>query len=298
MTKRTHLDITRREGKTFRLAHCLLPAWRGGEIESASEPGSIAIAFTGQADAVVREADGAARPRFVPPMTIGLGGDVPIVWLETSSPSDVLEITGAAELRREMARDMRVESHANLDDVHGWQDPIIQATATRLRAALRGWMPMSDLEAETLVRAAYAQALRRHFGGREGIPRTLDARRRQRVVELVLDIGDGPLTLGDLAEAAALSPFHFARSFTKTFGMPPHRFVTVSRLERALHALRSTQANVPQAAAAAGFSNLHHFRQLFRRQYGVLPSDISRQAWTRDGRSSTHSLAGDCFART
>ena len=79
---------------------------------------------------------------------------------------------------------------------------------------------MSDLEAETLVRAAYAQVLRRQFGGREGIRRTLDARRRQRVVELVLDIGDKPLTLGDLAEAAALSPFHFARSFANTFGMP------------------------------------------------------------------------------
>lgn len=44
---------------------------------------------------------------------------------------------------------------------------------------------MSDLEAETLVRAAYAQALRRHFGGHEGIPRTLDTKRRQRVMELV-----------------------------------------------------------------------------------------------------------------
>jgi AraC-like DNA-binding protein len=239
------------------------------------------MAFTGQADAVVREADGTARPRIVPPMTIGLGGDTPIAWLETDSPSDVLEITGASGLRREMARDMRVESHADLDDVHGWQDPIIQAVATRLRAALRGWIPMSDLEAETLVRAAYAQVLRRHFGGREGIRRTLDARRRQRGVELVLDIGDKPLTLGDLAEAAALSPFHFARSFANTFGMPPHRFVTASRLDRAFRALRSTGATVPQAAAAAGFSNLHHFRQLFRRQYGVPPSDISRQARTQ-----------------
>ncbi|WP_287328357.1 helix-turn-helix domain-containing protein [Mesorhizobium sp.] len=97
-------------------------------------------------------------------------------------------------------------------------------------------------------------------------------------MELVLYTADKPLTLGDLAEAAALSPFHFARSFANTFGMPPHRFVTVSRLDRAFHALQSTTATVPQAAAAAGFSNLHHFRQLFRRQYGVPPSDIGRQA--------------------
>lgn len=195
MTGRAQPDFIRRESKTFRLAHCLLPAWRDGEIDSTSAPGSIGMAFTGQAAAVVRVADGAARPRPVPPMTIGLGGDTPIAWLETDSPSDVLEITGAPGLRSEMARDMHVESHADLDDVHGWQDPIIQAVATRLRAALRGWIPMSDLEAETLVRAAYAQVLRRHFGGREGIRRTLDARRRQRVVELVLDTAAGVLAI-------------------------------------------------------------------------------------------------------
>lgn len=71
-------------------------------------------------------------------MTIGLGGDVPIAWLQTDAASDVLEITGTAALSREMARAMHVERHANLDDVHGWQDPIIQAVATRVRAALRG----------------------------------------------------------------------------------------------------------------------------------------------------------------
>ncbi|TIM59083.1 MAG: hypothetical protein E5Y60_33755, partial [Mesorhizobium sp.] len=119
MTSRAQPDIIRRESKTFRLAHCLLPAWRDGEIDSTSAPGSIGMAFTGQAAAVVRVADGAARPRPVPPMTIGLGGDTPIAWLKTDSPSDVLEITGASGLRREMARDMRVESHVDLDDVHG-----------------------------------------------------------------------------------------------------------------------------------------------------------------------------------
>jgi len=44
------------------------------------------------------------------------------------------------------------------------------------------------------------------------------------VAQLVRDLvhdGNKSLTLNDLAEAAALSPFHFARSFNVTFGMPP-----------------------------------------------------------------------------
>ncbi|WP_287053057.1 hypothetical protein [Mesorhizobium sp.] len=43
MTSRAQPDIIRRESKTFRLAHCLLPAWRDGEIDSTSAPGSIGM---------------------------------------------------------------------------------------------------------------------------------------------------------------------------------------------------------------------------------------------------------------
>jgi hypothetical protein len=295
MIQRTQSDIMRRESKTFRLAHCLLPAWGNGEIDSASERGSIAIAFTGQTNAVVREFDGVARPRSVPPMTIGLGGDVPIVWLETASSSDVLEITGAAELRQEMARDMRVESHANLDDVHGWQDPIIQAIATRLRAALRRWKPMSDLEAETLVRAAYAQTLRRHFGGRDGVPGTLDARRRQRVVELVLEIRDRPPSWRS-RRGGRTQPLSLRAQFRKYLW---HAAASLRDGESA--GARLSRPSVDPGNCAAG-----------SRRRGVLeptsfsstvPTAVRRcaighkqEARTRISQSSTDSLSGDSFA--
>lgn len=270
---RTQPDIVRRESQSFRLAHCILPAWSDAEIDSATEQGSIGIAFTGQDDAIVRETDGVARRRPVPAGSIGLGGNVPIVWLKTTAPCDIIEITGADALRLDVARDMGVENHANLDDLHGWCDSLIHAVGLRLRAALRGWTPMSDMEGETLVRAAFAQALRLHFGGRDGVPRSLDARRRGRVLELIYE-GSGSLSLNDLADAAALSPYHFARSFTRSFGMPPHRFVTLVRLEQALDVLRTKQTTVRAAATQAGFHNLHHFRRIFQRQYGVLPSQI------------------------
>jgi len=276
MTKDFKPDVARRQGARFQLSHCVLPAWRAAEIESISARGSIALAFTGQSKAVVRASDGHARLRAVPPLSVGLGGDVPIAWLETESASDILEMTGSEELRRQIAREMGVESYAHLDDVHGWHDPIIQAIATRLRAAVRGRISVSDLEVETLICAAYAQSLRRHFGGRDAMVKALDARRRQRVLEMVLAKAGGPLSLELLAEVAALSPFHFARSFAVTFGMPPHQFVTIVRLERAFELLRTSPVSVSHAAAAAGFVNLHHFRQLFRRQYGAQPSEVAR----------------------
>ena len=44
---------------------------------------------------------------------------------------------------------------------------------------------------------------------------------------------DQPLALGELARLVALSEYHFARMFSTSFGLPPHRYVLQRRLLRA-----------------------------------------------------------------
>jgi AraC family transcriptional regulator len=95
------------------------------------------------------------------------------------------------------------------------------------------------------------------------------------------------ITLDAMAAVAALSPFHFARAFTTTTGMAPHRFVTARRLEAAKSALLTTDASVVQVAHAVGFSNVSHFRRVFRRELGVLPGELRR--W-----SARSTRAGPC----
>jgi len=74
-----------------------------------------------------------------------------------------------------------------------------------------------------------------------------------------------------LADAISLSPFHFARSFKATIGLAPHRFVTIIRLQRAQELLIRTPMSVADVAAAVGYSNVSHFRRMFRNQVGELP---------------------------
>ncbi|WP_306840110.1 helix-turn-helix domain-containing protein [Neorhizobium huautlense] len=52
---------------------------------------------------------------------------------------------------------------------------------------------------------------------------------------LAEDIG-----LDDLANEARLSPFHFARMFKQTVGLPPRAYLTQLRVERACELLEST----------------------------------------------------------
>jgi AraC family transcriptional regulator len=80
------------------------------------------------------------------------------------------------------------------------------------------------------------------------------------------------ITLQQLAEVARLSPFHFARSFKRSTGMTPHQFVTLHRIERAKCELLAGKRTVARIANSVQFSNLSHFRRVFRFYYGVSPA--------------------------
>ena len=82
------------------------------------------------------------------------------------------------------------------------------------------------------------------------------------------------ITLDSLAGAVSLSPYHFARSFRATTGMTPHAFVTEHRLMVARDRLLRGDASVTGIALSVGFSNISHFRRLFRRRYGLTPAGL------------------------
>lgn len=79
-----------------------------------------------------------------------------------------------------------------------------------------------------------------------------------------------PVTLAEVAKAAGLSPFHAARLFTRSTGLPPHAWRNQVRLQRALAPLRAGVA-VTDVAAASGFTDQSHFTRHFRRMFGVPP---------------------------
>ena len=85
-----------------------------------------------------------------------------------------------------------------------------------------------------------------------------------------------PLTLGEIAAAAGLSPFHFARQFKAATGHPPHEYLVLFRVDRAQELLRTQGRRWTMAAIAqeSGFSDQSHLARQFRRVLGVTPGDF------------------------
>jgi AraC family transcriptional regulator len=80
-----------------------------------------------------------------------------------------------------------------------------------------------------------------------------------------------PMCLAEMADAASMSVFHFARGFKWAMGMPPHKYLTQQRLVRARTLLHDSRLSVGEVARAVGFTH-SHFTVLFTRRMGMTPT--------------------------
>lgn len=107
---------------------------------------------------------------------------------------------------------------------------------------------------------------------------SIDHLKMRRVVDYIYDNLEADITLTDLSDIACLSRHHFARAFRSVVGVPPHRFISSLRLQRAQELLSHTQSSLTDIAYACRFSSQSTFTRAFRRHLGVSPGEYRRQA--------------------
>jgi AraC-like DNA-binding protein len=295
-----HPDVVRMNWAGGVLAHCRFPPWEALDGSRAAAAGSVAIGYNGQKNVILKAASGRLLSRDLPRGSIRFNGPEPLHWLRATAPSEVLEVTASPALRRAIAAELGASENCDLGDVHGWEDKLAWAILARFRLGLRGGPPLTDLERDELVRRLYTHVYQLHFGGRASretsIRRGLDARRMRRVTDHIEANLSEELSIAGLADAAAFSPFHFARCFRRVTGLAPHQFVTARRIERARALLLETGESVEAVAFAVGFTNLRHFRRLFQAQIGVLPFAF-RAAHAKIARTDPAPSRAACFPR-
>jgi AraC family transcriptional regulator len=105
--------------------------------------------------------------------------------------------------------------------------------------------------------------------------RTPSSRDIQRVTAIVRRIETEPeveQSLARLAGDAAMSPYHFLRTFRQVVGMAPHQYVLRTRMHRAAVRLRRSREEIAVIAFGAGFNDLSTFNRRFKKVMGVSPS--------------------------
>jgi AraC family transcriptional regulator len=100
----------------------------------------------------------------------------------------------------------------------------------------------------------------------------------RRVTEYIEAHLDGDLTLAQLGAVVHMSPYHFARLFKRSMGMPPHRFVVQERIDRAMALLATQESSIARISREVGFRTPSHFTTVFRRITGVTPKAYRARA--------------------
>ncbi len=99
---------------------------------------------------------------------------------------------------------------------------------------------------------------------------------KRRCLEMMQERLAEDISLDELAAEARLSPFHFARMFKKSVGVPPRVHLTHLRLERACELLETTDLPVTEIAMKVGYSSNQVLARLFVKYRHMTPSDYRR----------------------
>ncbi|HVF57861.1 MAG TPA: helix-turn-helix domain-containing protein [Pyrinomonadaceae bacterium] len=119
-------------------------------------------------------------------------------------------------------------------------------------------------------------------------------RRIRRAVELMHARLDADLPLEEIAAAAHLSPFHFARLFKKLTGATPHAYLANLRAARAQALLAETDLPITEIGARVGYTSSSHFAKAFRQATGISPSAY-RAALVRRCRFDHKAISADTW---
>ena len=155
-------------------------------------------------------------------------------------------------------------------------DDGLLATVRQIASELLDAKPGYETMIEALVRQMSVQLLRTHLTVRKSAQIELSRagpvdRRLRRAIEFMHDNYGRELALEEIAAAAYVSEYHFARLFKQITGTTPHVYLANIRIEKARRMLVETALPIIEVAAMVGYQSQSHFTKIFKSVTGLTP---------------------------
>ncbi len=174
-------------------------------------------------------------------------------------------------------------------------------TSAGLTAAMDLALAMveKDLGSDLAASVAHVMVMhQRRTGGQSQHSEMLKMSPKSDRIQAALDFAQKnlgkALSVGDLANAAHLSPRQFSRVFQSETGRSPAKAIEHLRLEEARNMIERGRHSLATIAHETGFGDRNRLRDAFVRGFGVSPQSLRRTS--RTGKGSVHSDDGDAVA--
>jgi AraC family transcriptional regulator len=164
---------------------------------------------------------------------------------------------------------------AELTECFSRCDQALLDLARRLAVECADGYPDGSLYWNDMASTFIDGLLVRHTSNSKDPPRSnLNKQVLARLRDYVVAHLDERIETDALASIAGRSRFHFTRTFARSVGMTPHRYVVHLRLQRALELMREGRHGLAEIAAATGFADQSHLSRWVRRVHGVPPTEL------------------------
>lgn len=159
------------------------------------------------------------------------------------------------------------------DEIRKTMLDLIQLNTERTKAAeLRASELITHLLTRILIDADAVPAARTHM------PAFVEEALRDINAHLRDD-----LTLDHFARTLGVNKYHLQKEFKRHVGVSPNAYVCNARINMAKSLLLSNDLTVSQVADQAGFRNVGHFMNMFKRVTGLTPGEYRRKSTSLDG---------------
>jgi AraC family transcriptional regulator len=156
----------------------------------------------------------------------------------------------------------------------GARDLVMFGLAQALAGAMERPGEGTAMFSDCIALAFFAHIIRAYGGVPIGGPNArggLAAWQLQRARDFInVNLAHDP-SIAEIAHECGLSSGYFARAFKQSTGVPPYRWLTKLRAERAKELLKDPRCELADIALLCGFVDQSHFTRVFSRSEGYSP---------------------------
>jgi AraC-like DNA-binding protein len=158
-------------------------------------------------------------------------------------------------------------------------DPVVRHLGACLVPTLREPGGASRLFLEH-VSLALLTHLSEQYGGVTSVDHLPRGRlapwQERRIKDLLMAHLDGDVSLDGIARECGISRSHLIRAFSRSTGLPPHRWLLVQRIDCARELLLSSELSIAEIASRLGFADQSHLTRAFGKILGYTPGALRR----------------------
>jgi len=152
-----------------------------------------------------------------------------------------------------------------------FEDSRLCQTLRRIEHIIISGQEIEPMKVETLGLLAVLQLYPLMGGNFRYSAGHLTLLQQRKLAEFIEHRIGSSISLSDMAAVAELSRYHFARSFARTYGRPPHQYLLLRRISLAATLLANSNIPVSDIAIRVGFSSPARLSIAFHRIIGRSP---------------------------